>query len=74
MGIVGRWNHIFIIFELCRSWIYDRHGATAIEYGLIAGGIALVISGAVILAGEDLKLLFQAMADSLAGFVDDVDL
>lgn len=40
-------------------------GATAIEYGLIAAGIALAISLAVWSFGEDLKALFESMGGKL---------
>ncbi|MBL8640957.1 MAG: Flp family type IVb pilin [Alphaproteobacteria bacterium] len=41
-------------------------GATAIEYGLIAAGIALAISGAVWTFGGELKALFDGMGSKLA--------
>ncbi|OFW90373.1 MAG: hypothetical protein A3B66_06885 [Alphaproteobacteria bacterium RIFCSPHIGHO2_02_FULL_46_13] len=40
-------------------------GATAIEYGLIAAGIALAISGAVVIFGEQLTGLFTDMGTKL---------
>jgi len=41
-------------------------GVTAIEYGLIAGLIAVVIIAAVTTVGTDLTAKFQAVADALA--------
>lgn len=40
-------------------------GATAIEYGLIAGGIAIVIIVAVGLAGDALVAMFNTIASAL---------
>jgi len=45
-----------------RACLTDRTGATAIEYGLIAGMIALVIIAAVTLVGTDLQTLFDSFA------------
>ena len=42
-------------------------GATAIEYGLIAAGIAVVIIGGVALIGDSLESTFSNVADSLGG-------
>ena len=43
----------------------NEEGATAIEYGLIAGLIAVVIIAAVTLVGTDLQTAFQTLADSI---------
>lgn len=43
----------------------DEKGATAIEYGLIAGLIAVVIITAVGLVGTDLNGMFNAIATGL---------
>jgi len=43
----------------------DESGATAIEYGLIAALIAVVIITAVTLLGGNLKLTFEAIAAEL---------
>ncbi|HEY2049950.1 MAG TPA: Flp family type IVb pilin [Caulobacteraceae bacterium] len=45
----------------------DRKGVTAVEYGLIAGLIAVVIIGALTLVGGDLSNLFNKVANNLAG-------
>jgi pilus assembly protein Flp/PilA len=42
-------------------------GATAIEYGLIAAGISLVIAGAVYAFGADLKALFEGLGPAMNG-------
>jgi pilus assembly protein Flp/PilA len=44
----------------------DEQGATAIEYGLIAALIAVVIIGALTTVGADLNTKFQAIATALA--------
>lgn len=45
--------------------IKDERGATAIEYGLIAGLIAVVIITSVGLIGNDLRDVFQNIANTL---------
>jgi pilus assembly protein Flp/PilA len=43
----------------------DESGATAIEYGLIAAGIAVAIIVAVNAVGTDLSSLFGRISDKL---------
>ncbi|HEX5280984.1 MAG TPA: Flp family type IVb pilin [Micropepsaceae bacterium] len=43
----------------------DRSGATAIEYGLIAGLISVVIIGAVTTVGSNLNTVFNTIATKL---------
>lgn len=43
----------------------DRKGATAIEYGLIAAGIAVVIIGAVKLLGTTLTNMFNDVSNNI---------
>lgn len=43
----------------------DESGATAIEYGLIAAGIAVVIIAAVQAVGTDLTAMFTTIAAAL---------
>jgi len=43
----------------------DENGATAIEYGLIAGLISVVIIGAVSLVGSDLSAVFTRISSEL---------
>ncbi len=43
----------------------NEEGATAIEYGLIAALIAVIIIGAVTLVGTDLSNMFNTVANSL---------
>ena len=42
-------------------------GATAVEYGLIAAGIAVVIIGGVALIGDSLEATFTNVSESLDG-------
>lgn len=44
----------------------DQDGATAIEYGLIAGLIAVAIITAVTLVGTDLNVLFGKISTAVA--------
>jgi pilus assembly protein Flp/PilA len=41
-------------------------GVTAIEYGLIAALIAVVIIGAVSMAGDELKYTFETLSNSIS--------
>ncbi|WEJ40191.1 Flp family type IVb pilin [Sinorhizobium prairiense] len=51
--------------NLLARFARNESGATAIEYGLIAGLIAVAIIGAVGLVGTDVTAAFQAIADKL---------
>jgi pilus assembly protein Flp/PilA len=46
-------------------FLRDESGATAIEYGLIAAGIAVVIITAVQLIGTNLSATFQSVATAV---------
>ena len=48
-----------------RSALRDDLGATAIEYGLIAGVIAMVIIAALTLLGGEVQTLFLSAANAL---------
>lgn len=50
-------------------FIKDERGATAIEYGLIAGLIALAIAVGAGNLGTNLGLAFQALATRVAAFL-----
>ena len=45
----------------------DEKGATAVEYGLMVGLIAVVIIAAVTLLGKQLDALFTSISDALPG-------
>ena len=44
----------------------DEKGATAVEYGLMVGLIAVVIIAAVTLLGDNLKAMFNDIAGKVA--------
>ena len=48
--------------NLVSKFLTDESGATAIEYGLIAAGIAVVIIAAVQLVGSNLTGTFTTVA------------
>lgn len=51
--------------NLISRFVRDESGATAIEYGLIAAGIAVVIITAVQLVGSNLTATFNSVADAV---------
>ena len=51
---------------LKRKFVSDEEGATAIEYGLIAAGIAVAIIAAVFAIGDELNNFFRAVQTKLA--------
>lgn len=51
--------------KVVKRFAKNEKGATAIEYGLIAGGIAVVIIVAVGLAGDALVAMFNTIASAL---------
>jgi len=62
MGVrVGEAN----MCKLFSAFLRDDSGATAIEYGLIAAGIAVVIIGAVNSVGANLSTTFTNIAAAL---------
>ncbi len=48
-------------------FLKDEDGVTAIEYGLIAALIAVVIIIAVTAVGRELKITFETVEDALVG-------
>lgn len=48
-----------------RGFVQDEQGVTAIEYGLIAALIAVGLVAALTLVGNDLKTVFNTIADDL---------
>jgi len=51
--------------EVIKRFARDESGATAIEYGLIAAGISVVIIAAVRLVGTNLTGTFNTVAGAL---------
>jgi pilus assembly protein Flp/PilA len=54
-----------VTMQTIRRFLADESGATAIEYGLIAAGIALAIIAVVNNLGSTLKLKFGSISSSL---------
>ncbi|HYD17137.1 MAG TPA: Flp family type IVb pilin [Patescibacteria group bacterium] len=48
-----------------RSFLRNEEGATAIEYALIAGGVALAVAATVFVLGSKLNSFFSALSDAL---------
>ncbi len=55
------------MIQYLRNFVSDETGATAIEYGLIAAGIAVAIIAAVGLLGTSLSTMFTDVGDELDG-------
>jgi pilus assembly protein Flp/PilA len=53
--------------KFLKSFLKDESGATAIEYSLIAAGIALAIIGTVNGLGSNINSKFLAINSSLGG-------
>ena len=53
------------IVKFIKQFSRDEEGVTAIEYGLIAALIAVVIIGAVTIVGTNLKNTFTTISSSL---------
>lgn len=53
------------ITSLARCLWKDEGGATAIEYGLIAALIAVIIIAAITLVGTDLSNMFNQVANNI---------
>lgn len=51
--------------KLLGCFLKSEEGATAIEYGLLAAGIALVIVAAVQLVGTNLTTTFNSVANAV---------
>ncbi|MEM5581216.1 MULTISPECIES: Flp family type IVb pilin [unclassified Roseibium] len=51
--------------NLLKRFVNDESGATAIEYGLIAGLLSIVIIGALQLAGTSMTALFTTIQTTL---------
>ncbi len=53
------------LIALKEAYINNEDGATAIEYGLIAAGIAVAIAVTVGLVGDELLTMFQGVETEL---------
>ena len=54
------------MIQYLRKLLGNKSGATAIEYGLIAAGIAVAIIVAVGLLGDNLSLMFDKVQKEIA--------
>jgi pilus assembly protein Flp/PilA len=54
------------MYKIVNRFINDESGATAIEYGLIAALIAVVIIGAVTAVGTNLQGTFNNIANNVS--------
>jgi len=57
------------MLKMIRKFTRNQSGVTAIEYGLIAALIAIVIIGAVTIVGTQLSLAFSTVATALSAAV-----
>jgi len=53
------------LWSIKESYIHCEKGATAIEYGLIAAGIAVAISAIVFTMGDNLVAMFTQASDKI---------
>jgi pilus assembly protein Flp/PilA len=56
------------MFNYARTWRairFDKRGVTAMEYGLIAALVAVVIIASVTLVGTKLEAIFAAISTAL---------
>ena len=54
------------MLKFAHKFLQDESGATAIEYGLIAAGIAVAIIAAVQFLGGSLEGTFQTVGSAIA--------
>jgi pilus assembly protein Flp/PilA len=52
-------------FLIANRLLQDRRGATAIEYGLIAGAVAIVLVAGLALFGPELEAMFGRLVAAL---------
>src|SRR6266508_3411154 len=60
-----RGSRSYLMKTLFSRFVKDESGATAIEYGLIAAGISVLIITAVKLVGNNLNNTFNSVANSV---------
>ncbi len=56
----------FFNWKICKALLCCKKGVTAVEYGLIASGIALTIIPAVLTTGINIQAVFGKAGDGLA--------
>lgn len=47
------------------TWKKGESGATAVEYGLLAAGIALLVYLGIYMFGDNMRVMFEGFADRL---------
>jgi len=55
------------LFTKMKTFIYGEEGASAVEYGLLVAGIAVVVMGAIYGIGSALNTQYQAVQTQLGG-------
>ena len=55
------------LFTKVRTFILDEEGASAVEYGLLVAGIAVVVMASIYLIGTNLNSTFDTVAGKLGG-------
>ena len=60
-------ERVFTMKYLVSKFVKDESGATAIEYGLIAGLVSVVIVTALVLLGPKLTAVFTTLTTKLPG-------
>lgn len=53
------------LFAFREAYLKNEDGATAIEYGLIAAGIALAVAASIFAFGDDLGAMFGKMETAI---------
>lgn len=51
--------------KLIKKFMRNEEGATAIEYGLIAAGIAVAIATIVFTVGDNLDTMFEGVSEKI---------
>jgi pilus assembly protein Flp/PilA len=55
------------LFTKVKSFVQEEDGASAVEYGLLVAGIAVVVMTAIYAIGTNLNTKYQAVATQLGG-------
>ena len=53
------------LFTKVKNFLRDEEGASAVEYGLLVAGIAVVVMASVYLIGTNLNTMFAQVAAQL---------
>lgn len=55
------------LYVRARNWAASDEGATAVEYGIMVAGIAVLIIAIVFALGGELGEMFDAIRDAVVG-------